>query len=276
MNLQQQLKLWLFLASASTSLAYTNNAATTHPLDLTVSLDPSIINNDIDISDVLLEAEAALKAAQGTLQSSSIGKEIMNLSQMQIDMENIFKMDSTTSSSPSSQDQMITTAVVGSALGVVVGSPLVLGAALGIAGSHLMEGENAEQTRKLLENAGKGIATQLQGAIEFAQQQIEAEEDPSKIHEKMLLAFEAKLNNDLAEVKTAPTQLINAFKGALESEDLKAAPGRAFNAFRGFLGSAEVKQAQSRAFKAFQDSLESDEVKGLQKRAAQALKETLK
>jgi hypothetical protein len=273
MNLQQQLKLWLFLAAASTSLAYTNNAAPTNPLvDLSVSLPASVIENDFDISNVLLEAEAALEAAQGTLQSPSIGKEITNLSQMQKDMENIVKMDSTPSSSNSSQDQMVATAVVGSAFGVVVGSPLVLGAALGLAGSHLMEGEN----RKLLEKAGKGIATQLQGAIAYAQQQIEEEEDPSKIHEKMLLAFEAKLNQDLAEVKTAPTQLINAFKGALESEDYKAAPGRAFNAFRGFLGSEEVKQAQSRAFKAMQDSLESDEVKALQKRAAQAFKDSIK
>jgi hypothetical protein len=303
MNLQRQLKLWLFLVVVPSSLSFQSpafqGAAPSKPLDMTATLD-TLPRNEIDISDVLAQAEAALQAAQESLPSSkSIGNEIMKLTNIQNEMEESEKLDS----KPVAQDQLTNTAIAG-ALGVVTGNPIMLGAALGYAGSQMMEGENAEKTLEAIENLRKGITKSIHETISLAHNTLENEGDLSKLPQKivqgMLLAQATK---DFSELKTKPKEFLSSWKSeleqrmkqgrsemenlkdaptlamenvkhALESDDLKEAPGRAFNAFSAFLNSDEVKQVQKRALKAMKDSLESEEMKALQSRASKALNES--
>jgi hypothetical protein len=287
MNFKGQLKFWLLFAAASSTLAFqptikNNDGMPSKPLDMTATLDASLLRNDIDISDVLAQTELALQAAQAavpTSTSKSIGKEMKKLAVMQTEMEDTLATLSEGlmgGSDVSENNQLMATAVVGSAIGVVAGSPIMLGAALGVAGTQLLEGEKGEQTRKMLADASHNIAQQMQEVAAYAQTQIENEEDLSKVPEKMLLAFQDKIQEDLKEAQHAPQNLINAVKGTLESEDLKAAPGRAFNAFKTFMNSDEVKSAQKKAMKAIQDGLESEEMQALKTRASLALEETAK
>ena len=310
MNFKGQLQFWLLLAvgsSTNNTLAFQPSIKNAHhdvsspsiskkqPLDMTATVDASsVLKNDIDISDVLAETEAALAAAQFAVPSSdsSIGNELNKLVEMKNDMTEtlaqLLSEDMLASSEASDEntDQLLTTAVVGSALGVVGGAPLVLGAALGVAGTRLLEGENGEQAKEVLAQASKVIGNQVQTAASYAQEQIEQEDgDISKVSEKMLHAFQEKINHDLQEAqetihhvqeeaKDAPQLILNTVKETLEREDVKAAPGRAFNAFKAFLGSEEVKLAQQKALQAIKDGLESEEMQALKSRASKALEET--
>jgi hypothetical protein len=284
MNFQGQLKCWLLFAVSSSTLAFqpafkNNDGMPSKPLDMTATLDPSFLQNEIDITDVLAQTELALQAAQDAIPNSkSIGKEMKKLAEMQTEMEKSLNMmsEDMVSAVDENDQQLITTAIVGSAIGVVAGSPLVLGAALGVAGAHLLEGEKGEQTRKMLAQVSHTIAHQMQEAAAYAQTQIENEDDLSKVPEKMLHAFQERIQEDLKEAQEAPTNFLNAVKGTLESEDLKAAPGRAFSAFKTFMSSDEVKLAQKKAMQAIKDGFESEEMQALKTRASLALEETIK
>jgi hypothetical protein len=276
----RQFQLWLALAlAAPSSLAFSPTSPSIRhdkPLDMTATLDIST-RQEIDISDVLAQAEAALMMAQESVPNSeTMDKELVKFSKMQTDMEASIKW---ATENASGEAQMVATAMAGSAIGVVAGSPLVLGAALGYAGSQIYEDE---KKREMLEKLGAKITEQLHGAIEFAKTEIENEEDPSKIPEKMLQAVQLRtnagledVNHALEEAKNVPTNIMSMVKGAMESEDLKQAPGRAFSAFKGFWESDEVKAMSSSTMKALKASLESDEMKALQNRASKAVKDSL-
>jgi hypothetical protein len=236
---------------------------------------------------------------------NSIGDEIMNLATMQNKIEESEKLsDSNSKAVVVAQDQLTNTAIAG-ALGVVMGNPLVLGAALGYAGSQMLEGENYEKTVEAMENLRKGITKSVHETISLAHETLEKDGDLSKLPNKMIQGMLlAKATEEFGQLKTKPKELLSSWKSeleqrlkhgrsemeqlkdapthalenvkhALESGELKEAPGRAFNAFSAFLNSDEVKQVQKRALEAMKNSLESEEMKALQSRASKALNESL-
>jgi uncharacterized membrane protein YeaQ/YmgE (transglycosylase-associated protein family) len=277
MNLQKQ-RLCFFLAlGASGNLAFTPAPPSKNPTHADMIATTAGFNkHDFDISEILAQTEAALQlAAEAMPRCMTTGKDLTNIAQLQADIKEESADVRTLVKSTQRQDEMVAAAVGSAALGVVVGSPLVIGAALGYAGSKLLEGESGKQTKEILGMVGKTVSTQLQGAYHFAHEQLENEKDLSKVSEKVLKALQAKADNLSHEIQESPQQMARAFKEALESEDLKESPGRAMKAFRGFLNSDEVKSAQARALEAFKQGMQSEEMKALQSRASQALKETV-
>lgn len=274
-------QVWFALAAlvAPNAMAFSPSkppAASDGQLSSSISQDFN--RDEIDISGVMSEVDAALQMAAGS--TDSIEGELvkftdeLNLKAKLGDIQEVWE-------STDEKNQKVATAVAGSALGVLAGSPLVLGAALGLAGSQwLDDSEEGLKNRETLEKAGIQVTDQLKSAIEFAQAEIEKEEDPSKIPEKMVLALQNRASDLQSQANEAPALVATAVKEKLESEqfkaELKQAPARAFGAVKEFLQSEEVKAASGSVFKALKETMDSEEVKALQARASQAVKESLK
>ena len=200
--------------------------------------------------------------------------------------------------SDEAKDEIIATAVAGSVVGTVVGSPMVVGAALGYAGSQMLQGEKGEQAREALSQAGKEVMTQASAAIDFTKNELENEKDLSKVSQKILLAIQDKaseMQQDFQE-QTTPQKLAEKTAGLMaeklkenvmntvESEEFKSLPKRGMNAFMSFMESEEVQklkstamhaiqEGQAEATKALKEGLESDELKALQSKAAKAVQD---
>jgi hypothetical protein len=181
--------------------------------------------------------------------------------------------------SDEAKDEIIATALAGSALGTIVGSPLIIGAALGYAGTQMLSEEQREQAQKVLGKASKSVLEQANAAIAFSKEQLDNEKDLSAASKKILLAIQEKATEVQKEIKNSPQDFIASVKEnvvkTVESDEFKALPKNAFNAVRAFLESDEVKQATNSAMKAVKDGLESEEMKALQSRATQAMRDTL-
>lgn len=177
------------------------------------------------------------------------------------------------------KDDIIATAVAGSVLGTVVGSPLVVGAALGYAGSQMLQGEKGDKAREILGQASKEMMNQANSAIVFTKKELENEKDLSKVSAKILLAIQDKASEVQTDFKASPTLMAEKLKESVlhtvESQDFKTLPKRSFSAFKAFLESDEVKNVSSGAIKALKDGLESEEMKALQNRASKAVKDTI-
>ena len=175
------------------------------------------------------------------------------------------------------KEEMIATAVAGSVVGTVVGSPLVVGAALGYAGSQMLQGENGEQAKKAIGNASKEMMTQASAAIDFTKKELENEKDLSKVSAKILMAVQDKATEFQKEMKVekVPALMAERLKDeimhTLDSEEFKSAPSRSFKAFMEFVQSDEVQQMKAQAAKSLKKGLESDEFKALQSSATSAV-----
>ena len=200
--------------------------------------------------------------------------------------------------SEEAKDEIITTIVAGSVVGTVVGSPLVVGAALGFAGSQLLQGENGEKAREAIGHASKEMMNQANAAIDFTKKELENEKDLSKVSAKILLAIQNKAGEIQKDVQaqTSPSKMIEKLPAlmadklkenvmqTMESEEFKSLPKRSFNAFMAFMESEEVnkiksgavkalKDGQTEAVKALKDGLESEEMKALQSRASKTVQD---
>lgn len=181
--------------------------------------------------------------------------------------------------SEEAKDEIIATAVAASVVGTVVGSPLVVGAALGYAGSQMLQGEKGEKAREVMGKASKEMVAQANSAITFAKKELENEKDLSQVSAKILLAIQDKAGELKTEIKESPTLMMERMKqnlvATVESQDFKTFPKRSFGAFKAFLESEEVKNVSASALNAIKAGLESDEVKALRSRAAKAVRETI-
>ncbi len=181
--------------------------------------------------------------------------------------------------SEEAKDDIIATAVAGSVLGTAIGSPLLIGAAIGYAGTQMLSEEQRGQAQKVLGKASKDLIQQAQAAVAFTKEQLEQEEDLSAASKKILLAIQEKANQVQEELKTSPQTMMDKMKTnvmkTVESDEFKSLPKNAFHAVRAFIESDEVKKASSSAMKAIKDGLESEEMKALQSRATKAVKETI-
>ena len=294
MKIQQNL-FTLFLIAASASAFQLpnvgNNKQSSSAVDMTATT-ASFNKDNFDIASVLAQAEAALETAQNAVpKSQSIGDGLAEIVQMQSDLMSASTQNNvgggggvdagklTKAVTGMEQEDLLAAAFATTAASVVVGSPLVIGAALGVAGSKLLEGENGEQTKQVLGAVGKGLTAKVKDAVAFAKETIDEEDgDISKVPDKMLNILKAKATTITEDVKEKvnPQEMAKQLKEALESDDVKEAPGRAVNAFQSFLASNEVKSVQAKALKALKDGMASDEMKALQNRASEALKETIK
>jgi gas vesicle protein len=189
---------------------------------------------------------------------------------------------STTTTPPTdgvTKDEIVATALAGSVLGTAVGSPLLIGAAIGLAGSHILTGENGEKARQMVGKAGRDLLEQATAAIAFTQEQLAQEKDLSSASKKILLAIQDRASEVQTEFQSSNGDAVERLKGNLkktvESEEFKTLPNRSFQAVRAFVGSEEVKKASGSVMQAIKDGLESDEMKALQSRATQAIKDTI-
>jgi gas vesicle protein len=186
------------------------------------------------------------------------------------------------------EDDIIATVVAGSDLGTALGSPLLVGATLGYAGTQLLQGEKAGQTKEVLGKVGREILdrakVQANAAFTYTKEHLHADgevglqqiqQEPSKVTKKILLAIQERAHQVHEDIQAGPTQLVENLKRSVQREDLKTLPNRSFKALHAFLGSDEVQDARNRAIQAIKDGLESDEMKALQNRAAQAVRDTL-
>lgn len=181
--------------------------------------------------------------------------------------------------SEEAKDQIIATAVAGGVLGTIVGSPLVVGAALGYAGSQMLEGEKGDKARQVMGQASKEVRERANYAIVFAKQELENEKDLSHVSAKILLAIKDKAGEIKTEVKESPVLMAEKLKRnvikSVESQDFKTLPKRSFGAFKAFLESDEVKNVSAGAVDAIKAGLESQEMKALHNRASKAVKDSL-
>lgn len=180
--------------------------------------------------------------------------------------------------SEEAKDDIIATAVAGSVVGTVVGSPLLIGAALGYAGSQMLTGERGEKARGAIGKASKDLLHQANAALAFTQEQLENEKDLSSASKKILLAIQDRaqeVKNEFSSEKVMESLQTN-FQKTVESEEFKMLPNRTFQAVRNFIESDEVKKASSGAMHAIQAGLESDEMKALKSRASQAVQDTIR
>mmetsp|Transcript_6181 Transcript_6181/g.15300 ORF Transcript_6181/g.15300 Transcript_6181/m.15300 type:complete len:304 (+) Transcript_6181:98-1009(+) len=215
--------------------------------------------------------------------------------------------------SEETKDEIIATAVAGSVLATMVGSPVVVGAALGYAGSKVLETENGEKAREAFGQASKEVMRQANSAIDFTKHELENEKDLSKVSTKILMAIQDKAGEIQEDIKGSPQRFAEQIPAlmaeklkenmmhtveseadklkqnvihTIESEEFKSIPKRSFNTFMAFMESDQVKKVktdamkaikdgQSDAMKAIQDGLESEEVKALQSRASKAVKESI-
>ena len=167
------------------------------------------------------------------------------------------------------KDPVVAATVAGSALGIMAGSPLFVGAALGVAGSKILEDD---KKREQLEKLAGEMGVKLQDALEYAKAEIEKEEDPSKIPEKLLQLARAQGENGLQSLKDVKaSDIMDKVKDTVESEEFQKAPGRFFNAVKTFLESEEVKSASASAVKAIKTTVESEEAQKLKARATKAI-----
>lgn len=164
-------------------------------------------------------------------------------------------------------DELIATVVAGSVVGTVVGSPLIVGAALGFAGSQMLQGENGEKARETIGQASKEVMTQANAAIDFTKKELENEKDLSKVSKKILLAIQDKageMQKELAE-STSPEKIVQQLPGLMaeklkqnvletvNSDEFKSLPQRSMNAFAAFMESDDVKKMKATAMQAIKD-----------------------
>jgi len=196
------------------------------------------------------------------------------------------------------KDEIITTAVAGSVLGTMVGSPLVVGAALGYAGSHMLQTENGEKAKEAFGQAGKEVLKQANSAIDFTKKELENEKDLSKVSAKILLAIQEKAGELQEDIKGSPQRMMQELPGRMaeklkdnvlhtvESDEFRSIPKRSLNSFMVFMESDQVKtfktdamkaiqDGQADAMKAIHDGLESEEMKALQSRASKAVQDKI-
>ena len=200
--------------------------------------------------------------------------------------------------SEEAKDEIIATVVAGSVVGTVIGSPMVMGAALGFAGSQMLQGENGEKAREAIGHASQEVMTQANAAIDFTKKELENEKDLSKVSKKILLAIQDKageMQKDFEE-STGSQKLAEQLPGLMaeklkenvlktvNSDEFKSLPQRSMNAFASFMKSEDVQKIKASAMhaikdksleatKALQDGLESDEMKALQSRASKAVQD---
>lgn len=259
-----------FVPSHLSSYRSSSSSAGTH---LNVAMDPrDLLSDENSRRNFLAEVEAALDtelAAATVVQDETADR-----------LPLVLKKDG---DAPLADKKMVATAVAGSAIGVVAGSPLLLGAALGLAGSKLLDdSEEGLKNRKMLEELGKQITHKVQNAVQYTQTELlddEEDADLARVSQKLLTLVQTKAQTWQEDAKKTPSTFTLALKEKLESEefqhDLKQAPGRAFAAFKGLIESEEVKSASGSVWNALKATMESEEMKALKTRASQAMMETL-
>lgn len=185
---------------------------------------------------------------------------------------------------PAKKGEIVGTVLAGSAvLGTAaINSPLLMGAALGYAGTHVLGGKRGEALAEYSKDA-------LRSAVTFTQSQLHEEKgDISKASARIVEHLQneamrkAKDMGHAAEMQahqmskglsTAPAHLVEEGKKIVESDDFQQMPTRTFSAIKTFLGSDEVKRARESVVKSIKDGLESEELKAVKNRATRSLQD---
>jgi hypothetical protein len=185
---------------------------------------------------------------------------------------------------PAKKGEIVGTVLAGSAvLGTAaINSPLLMGAALGYAGTHVLGGKRGEALAEYSKDA-------LRNAVTFTQSQLHEEKgDISKASARIVEhlqneamrkakdmghAAEMQAHQMSKDLSTAPAHLVEEGKKIVESDDFQQMPTRTFSAIKTFLGSDEVKRARESVVKSIKDGLESEELKAVKDRATRSLQD---
>ena len=226
----------LYLLCLKCSIAFQYNLLRSQRTQYTLKTGglSEIPNSNVDISDVMAEIEGALQSAQEALpqssSSSSIENDIADIADLQRKMEQL-ELENYQNTAPSQGEFVASSVLAKSAMNVVLG-------------------------------VGK--------ALEFAQEQIEAEDDPTKIPQKVMAAVQTKANETYQDFRTGRTfqdllAYLNSEEFKKEAKDLKDLSEKAFMTVKAGLESDEMKSFQKQTVKAMKDGWESDERKELQR-----------
>ncbi|KAG7354916.1 hypothetical protein IV203_004272 [Nitzschia inconspicua] len=183
--------------------------------------------------------------------------------------------------SDDAKDEIIATVIAGSVLGTAVGSPLLVGAFLGYAGSQILKGSSdGDKTLEFLRNAKHQVMSkataQAKAALAFTQEQWEEDQNLSSLTKKILRAIEENALAVQRDIHDTPTHIVDTVKNAVESEHLHQLPSRSLNAFREFMGSKEVQTISRNTVQAIRDGLESEEMKALKVRATKMVQDAIR
>ncbi|KAG7358962.1 hypothetical protein IV203_015551 [Nitzschia inconspicua] len=183
--------------------------------------------------------------------------------------------------SDDAKDEIIATVIAGSVLGTAVGSPLLVGAFLGYAGSQILKGSSdGDKTLEFLRNAKHQVMSrataQAKAALAFTQEQWEEDQNLSSLTKKILKAIEENALAVQRDIHDTPTHIVDTVKNAVESEHLHQLPSRSLNAFREFMGSKEVQTMSRNTVQAIRDGLESEEMKALKVRATKMVQDAIR
>ena len=182
----------------------------------------------------------------------------------------------------SAKGEIIGTVLAGSAvLGTAaVNSPLLLGAALGYAGTHILGGERgealAEASKEALTNAVAFTEAQIKeekGDISRAGARIveHLENEAIRKSQEVQKAAEMKAHEVARDISDAPSHLVDEGKKLVQSEDFQQMPKRTFKAVTAFLGSDKVKRARQKVVDSIKDGLESEEMQAMREKATRSL-----
>jgi hypothetical protein len=187
---------------------------------------------------------------------------------------------------PAKKGEIVGTVLAGSAvLGTAaINSPLLMGAALGYAGTHVLGGKRGEALAEYSKDA-------LRNAVTFTKSQLNEEKgDISKASARIIEhlqnealrkakdmghAAEKQAHQVSRELSNAPAHLVEEGKKIVKSDDFQKMPTRTFSAVKAFLGSDEVKRARESVVKSIKDGLESEELKAVKDRATRSLKDSM-
>lgn len=228
----------LYLLCLKCSIAFQYNLLRSQRTQYTLKTGglSEIPNSNVDISDVMAEIEGALQSAQEALpqssssSSSSIENDIADIAALQRKMEQL-ELENYQNTAPSQGEFVASSVLAKSAMNVVLG-------------------------------VGK--------ALEFAQEQIEAEDDLTKIPQKVMNVVQTKANETYQDFRTGRTfqdllAYLNSEEFKKEAKDLKDLSEKAFMTVKAGLESDEMKSFQKQTVKAMKDGWESDERKELQR-----------
>jgi hypothetical protein len=182
-------------------------------------------------------------------------------------------------------DEYLASATALAMLGVAVGSPLVVGAALGYAGANFLQGETGERAITMLKNAQNGIRGTLKDVVDFTQSQLEDDEEISVLPRKFWAMAQARAEQDLKKAKqTDVKDILKSIQTTLTSEQVQKAPTRAVDSVKTFFVESEQQlqkvsshhaKVRENFVKNIQDTLEIGSIKSAKSRAHETFKEVV-
>ena len=121
---------------------------------------------------------------------------------------------------PELREEYVASSAALALLGVTVGSPLVVGAALGYAGTHFLQGKSAGPVLEFWEETRSGIRGKLKEFVDAVSAQLEDDEEITVLPGKLWAMAQARAEKDVKLVQqTDVDDLMETIRSTLASEE---------------------------------------------------------